>query len=386
MRLLKPLPFLVLSILFAALPAIAGEKAPKPRDSPQPPSYTLPPEEREPLRVYRSLESSGPDWGVIRLKVPDVWASGNEGAGVKVAVLDTGIDSNHPDLKSHIASPDDVKDFTGSRFGATDKQGHGTHCAGTILASGRLPGVAPKAGLIAGKVLGDNGSGGVDGISTGITWAIARNADVISMSLGGPGSDTWIPPTLKAAEEAGVIVVAAAGNEGPGANSCGYPGQYPQCITVAAVGRTGESDGLGVAGFSSRCPAVYVAAPGVAVQSTWPGGQYATISGTSMATPHVAGLAALWVAANPNVPKKERPARFREALKAACTDLAPSGRDTATGWGFPDAVKLAAAGPTIPQPMPRGVLIGWEDLSEAAKSRLRGQGVDAFKFELILKP
>lgn len=382
MRSIRSLKLLPLLALLFAIPllAVAGN------EGPEPPSYTLPPDEMNPETVARSVTSDEPDWGVVRLKCQEVWKAGNKGKGVRVAVLDTGCDLNHPDLKDRIKSSEDTKDFTGSRYGVFDRQGHGTHCAGSVLASASspLPGVAPEAELIVGKVLNDSGSGRVDHIMQGGNWAVKeRNTAVISMSLGGPGADQWIPQMLKLCDEEGVIVIAAAGNEGPNPNTCGYPGRYPQSVCVAAVGRVG--DGLGVAQFSSRCSEVYVAGPGVQIRSTWPGGQYATISGTSMATPHIAGLAALWIAANPNVPKKERPARFRAALQAACADMAPAGRDTATGYGFPDAVKLCGTG-SIPQPMPRGILIGWDDLTDSAKSRLRASGMDAFKLELLLKP
>lgn len=294
-----------------------------------PPRIVLPPGELVPTRLIAAdALAAGPDWGVVALKAPDAWAR-TKGRGVTAAVLDTGA-PNHPDLVVKAQ-----KDFTGSRSGSRDAQGHSTHCCGTIAARGKLPGVAPEADLIAGKVLDDGGSGGVDGIAKGITWAVDQGADVISMSLGGPARDSFIPPALDYAESKGVIVVAAAGNEGPREGTVGYPGGYAKSLAVAAV-----NAGKLVAGFSSRGPAVFVAAPGVAVKSTYLNGQYATMDGTSMATPHVAGLACLWVAAHPEVPKADRPKRFREALQAACTDLPPSGRDTASGYGFPDAVKL----------------------------------------------
>lgn len=350
-----------------------------------PPRVGLPPDEIVPLKVIRMVEASGPDWGVKALKSPDVWITGNKGKGVRVAVLDTGIDANHPDLKSRIKSTADMKDFSGSPYGVVDRQGHGTHCAGSILADGPLPGNAPEADLIAGKVLGDSGSGGVDDIAAGIRWAITRNADVISMSLGGSGQDSFIPPALVEAEAAGVIVVAAAGNEGPGEGTVGFPGGYSKCIAIAAV-----DVNLKTANFSSRGPAVYVAGPGVQIRSTYPGGQYATMSGTSMATPNVAGVAALWCAAHPEIPKKDRPTKFRESLKATAADLAPPGRDTATGYGFPDAVKLVAGGttppppPPPPNPMPTIVLTE-ADLTADALARLKAGGIDKLRLELSPK-
>ena len=324
------------------------------------PVFSLPPNELHPGSLGR-IKSVAQDWGTVKLKCPDAWKTAT-GKGVKVFVLDTGVDANHPDLKDNI----DVKllkDFSGSRFGAIDRQGHGTHCSGTIAE------VAPDCVIGHAKVLGDNGSGGVDNIAAGINWAVANGADVISMSLGGPGADSYIPPALDRALAAGVLVIVAAGNEGPNENTVGYPGAYPQSLAVAAV-----DENLTVARFSSRGRNVFVAAPGVNVRSTYPGGQYATMSGTSMATPHVAGLAALWVEANRDkLPKANRPDRFRKELVAACRDHGAGGWDTAYGNGFPDAVKLVGEKAVQPPPPPPPPAL---DLEEELAELLRKRGWD----------
>lgn len=311
-----------------------------------PPVIELPPDERAPQAVFMAA-GDGADWGVLKLNSLAAHKV-TRGKGVRVAVLDTGTDTSHPDLSAGFAGPADAKDFTGSRTSWKDVQGHGSHCAGRVLARGTNHGVAPEASLIVGKVLDDNGRGSVVGIAAGIRWAaIDRNVDVISGSLGGPGRDPYIPPALAEAEAAGVILVFAAGNEGPGADTVGFPGGYSQCV---CVGATDIADRI--ASFSSRGAALFTAAPGDGIRSQYPGGRYATMSGTSMATPHVAGLAALWVAAHPEIPKKDRPRLFREALKAACKDLGPVGRDTMFGWGLPDAVKLVSGTTTPPPPAP----------------------------------
>lgn len=318
------------------------------------PQYKIPPNELHPQSVGR-VAPAGLDWGTVALNCPDAWKKA-AGKGVRVVVLDTGVDANHPDLKDNI-DPNTLKDFSGSRFGVVDRQGHGTHCSGTVAE------VAPDCTLGMGKVLGDTGSGGVDDIAAGIDWAVARGADVISLSLGGPGADSYIPPALDRALASGVIVVVAAGNDGPNEGTIDYPGAYPQSLAVAAVDQN-----LQVARFSSRGKNVFVAAPGVNVRSTYPGGQYATMSGTSMATPHVAGLAALWVSANPGVAKKDRPAAFRKALAEVCKDLGVAGRDTAYGFGFPDAKKLVGDGATPPPPPPP------QDFEEEVAALLRKRG------------
>jgi subtilisin len=345
----KKFALIALAVLTAGgLAASAPPVAPLPREVPG--RITLPPDELQARQIVTGMDVSeeAVDWGLANLNCPEAWKT-SEGSGVLVAVLDTGCDPDHRDLKNQIKAS---KDFTGSRSGTMDRQGHGTHCCGVVAAELNgwgMCGVARKSKLLVGKVLDDGGSGSVDGIAAGIDWAVANNADVISMSLGGAGRDGYIPPALAKAEAEGVIVLAAAGNEGPREGTTGYPAGYPQCIAVAATDANNS-----VAKFSSRGPVVYVTAPGVNVRSCYPGpgdGLFSSMSGTSMATPHVAGLAALWVAAHPEIPKKDRPAAFRKALKDACKDLPPAGRDTATGWGLPDAAKLVKV--EVPVPMPK---------------------------------
>lgn len=310
------------------------------------PVYQIPHDELVPDSVFRALEV-GPDWGTIKLRCPDAWAV-TKGEGVRVFVLDTGIDANHPDLKPQVGA---LKDFTGSQYGPSDHQGHGTHCAGVVSQ------VAPKCTIGAGKVLDDRGSGGVDDIADGIDWAVSQGSDVISMSLGGPTSDNYIPSALRRAVEAGVIVVVAAGNDGPREGTIDYPGAYGDSLAVAAV-----DSNLTVASFSSRGASVFIAAPGVNVRSTYPGGQYATMSGTSMATPHVAGLAALWVAAAGGKKDGTRSSRFRTALAGGRTE-----RTTAYGYGFPDAAKLTA----VVSPPEEPVVLTLADFTAAGVEKLR---------------
>lgn len=330
--------------------ALLPEEAPAPRAGP--PVYRVPPGELVPhaMEFCGAQATERTDWGVKLVGAPAAWTT-TRGRGVRVAVLDTGIDATHPDLRDGIAG---TKDFTGGGSGAADVQGHGTHCAGVIGARANgfgVVGVAPECSILAGKVLGDDGSGSTRGIADGIDWAVAQKADVISLSLGGPADAADIRGAVGRAVAAGVIVVAAAGNDGPG-GAVGYPGGLADAVCVGAVDQAKR-----VAGFSSRGPALYVGAPGVNVLSTYPGSRLATMSGTSMATPHVAGLAALWVAANPQVSRAGRPAAFKAALKAACEDIPPPGRDAQTGFGFPAAAKLVARPKTDEPPPPNQVYI-----------------------------
>ncbi|WNI21139.1 S8 family serine peptidase [Streptomyces sp. ITFR-16] len=256
--------------------------------------------------VHSQLDVSVPQIGADK-----VWAAGYDGKGVKVAVVDTGVDETHPDLAGKQIAE---KNFSTSAD-AKDRQGHGTHVASTIAGSGAksggtYKGVAPGASIIDAKVLDDSGSGAESDIITGIEWAVGQGADIVNMSLGGPdapGVEPLEETVNHYSESDGVLFAIAAGNEGPGAGTVGTPGAADSALTVGAV----DSDDK-MASFSSRGPRVGdgaikpdVTAPGVDITAASAPGSaianeygenpegYVTISGTSMATPHVAGSAAL---------------------------------------------------------------------------------------------
>lgn len=303
-----------------------------------------------PYTVENTLMSTGElvDWGVKLLGVPDVWKLA-AGEGVKVAVLDTGITGNHPDLKDQI---EQVRDFTGSPYGAGDQNGHGTHCAGIVAArEGNdygCVGVAPKARLMIGKVLGDNGSGSSQGVANGILWAVEQKADVISMSLGSPSPDNTIRRALKRAVDEGVFVICAAGNSGPGPNTVDYPGKWPEAIAVGAMNAQKQ-----ISRFSSRGPEVCVVAPGEQVTSCYHRTPLATLSGTSMATPFVAGVVALMISHNRKNggPAIDGQGGLRNLLQQNTTDLDKVGNDPNAGWGLVEPGKLIREG-TQPKPPP----------------------------------
>ena len=224
-------------------------------------------------------------WGVAKVGAPLVWKKWT-GKGVKVGIVDTGIDLKHPDLIPNIVKTYNV--ITGGE--GQDDQGHGTHVAGTIAAvrdNKGVVGVAPEASLYIAKVLGANGSGSLSDVVAGIDWAVLQGVAVMNMSLGSPYPSEALAIAVKNAKEAGVAVVCAAGNDsGP----VGYPAAYPGAIAISA----GDESG-GMASFSSHGPQVAFIAPGVNINSTYLGGGYKALRGTSMASPHVAGLAALAV-------------------------------------------------------------------------------------------
>ncbi|MDT0416744.1 S8 family serine peptidase [Streptomyces sp. DSM 41982] len=266
------------------------------------------------------------DRSVPQIHAPEVWKQGYDGTGTKVAVLDTGIDLQHADVKDRVLA---TKSFAGTAT-VQDGHGHGTHVASTIAGSGadsggEYKGVTPGASLLIGKVLGDSGSGDDSNVIAGMEWAVEQGADVVSMSLGsdnGRESDPSSVALERLSAGSDTLFVVAAGNSGPGASTLGSPGVAESALTVGAVDR---DDSL--APFSSRGPRADedhgikpdVTAPGVDIVAARAAGTsmgqpvdayYTAASGTSMATPHVAGAAALLAQRHPDWDGK----RLKEAL------------------------------------------------------------------------
>lgn len=220
-----------------------------------------------------------------------------------VAVIDTGIDSAHPDLNV-VGEFDAVAEGGGKAFPGKDPNGHGTHVSGTIGACADgdgVVGVAPCVPLHAIRVLDENGSGWITDIVAGIEYVLDHpEIRVVNMSLGGPAASGEDPmeEALQALHDAGVVVVVAAGNEAQNTSKV-TPAGYNIGLTVSAYDASGNRD-RGYAWFSNFGNAVDVAAPGVSILSTWPGGDYTQLDGTSMATPAVAGAVAVYRAIHPN--------------------------------------------------------------------------------------
>lgn len=282
------------------------------------------------------------DWGLANYDIPKQWRD-TQGGGVRVAVLDTGIETSHPDLAGSV---DDARDFTGSRYDCEDRVGHGTHVAGTIGARRNdqgVVGVAPECRLLVGKVLGDDGSGSGQSVAAGLDWARDAGADIISMSLGSSRPDQDIKDAIGRAVDAGMFVVCAAGNDGR-PDSVNYPARWPETLGIGAVDRHGR-----VARFSSRGDQVDVCAPGQDVLSAYLDGGYAKLSGTSMATPFVSGVVALLVAKHRDLGGAtpiDTQAQLVDHLCRTATDAGPQGKDPNYGYGLinPDSVLAIAEG------------------------------------------
>jgi subtilisin len=252
------------------------------------------------------------------------------GRGTKVAVLDTGI-ASHPVLPKPLLTRSFI-----SGQSVEDGNGHGTHCAGTVLGRDEDIGVAPEAELIVGKVLSNGGSGSSSGIAAGIEWALEQGADVVSMSLGGGSSYEPTNAAIRKCIAAGTIVCVAAGNSGFSGrgNTIGWPARSGAGVCVGATQQNGA-----IAGFSSGGEQLTVACPGQQILSCSTRGGFVMMSGTSMATPFMAGLCALII----ELMRREGNARFTSIqaitafLKSISQDRGTPGHDPSFGHGVPVA-------------------------------------------------
>lgn len=305
------------------------------------------------LPVHTCLDVSVPKIGV-----PAVWQQGFDGSGVKLAIVDTGIDPNHPDFEGRILAR---KNFAGGS--GDDENGHGTHVAGIAAgtgaaSNGKYRGVAPGAKLLVAKVLDANGGGSMSGVMAGVEWAVEQGAQVVNLSLGGSGScdGTDALSTLcdAAVRERGVVLCVAAGNEGPGASTVGSPGCARLVITVGAT-----DDGDRVTSFSSRGPTADgrvkpdIVFPGFGIVSAQASGTqlgsvivsgYISLNGTSMATPHAAGAVCLLLQANNAL----TPGQVKNALQNTTVNLNLPANTQGTGRADVSKALELATGDTPP--------------------------------------
>jgi len=287
-------------------------------------------------------------WGVDHIDADIVAANNNKGAGVKVAVLDSGIDYTHPELDDNylVGGLDHINNDSDPM----DDYWHGTHVAGSVAAEKNgigVVGTGPEISIYAVKVLDNSGFGYYSQIIAGIQWA-SNNADIASMSLGGKFDSTSLHNAVTQAYNNGLLIVAAAGNKG-NTNGNGdnilFPAKYAEVI---AVGATDENNVR--ASFSSTGNTLEIMAPGVDIRSTYPGSLYAFASGTSMATPHVSGVAALVMNSDEtcwnslgytNGDGIWTNTEVRTVLVNTADDLGVSGKDSRYGYGLVDPVEAA---------------------------------------------
>ena len=232
-------------------------------------------------------------YGVEMIKAKSIWPEAQKGAGVRIAVIDSGCDINHESLKNNIAG---VRNFTDEDKKnpniVVDRVGHGTHVIGTICANGsNVTGVAPDAQIYVLKAINRTGTGKLSWVVNAIKYAIELKVDIISMSLGISENSAKLEKAIKEAVNNNIAVVCAAGNEGDGNSDSfeySYPAAYIDVISVGAVDKKGVP-----AKFTNSNTTIDLVAPGVDILSTYPNNQFAVLSGTSMATPHVTGSLAL---------------------------------------------------------------------------------------------
>lgn len=307
--------FHIVPSVAAELPASAIERL---RSDPR--VFLVEPDHRVQL-LDTELDNS---WGVKRIGAGAVHPI-NQGAGVKVAVIDTGIDYNHPDLNANYAGG---YDFANSDSDPMDDHGHGTMVSGVIAAEDNgsgVVGVAPQARF------------------AGVDWARTHGVQVVNMSLGSSSASYSFQTAIANAYNTGLVLVAAAGNSGScpaGGDSVSYPARFSQVVAVAAT-----DSGDGRACFSSTGSAVEIAAPGVSIRTSYRGGGYAYASGTSLASPHVAGVAALVIGSGVSGNSV-----VRQRLQTTANDLGAAGRDASFGYGLVDADEAAGGSPPPPPP------------------------------------
>jgi len=342
---------------------------------------SLPPQAIEALKKNPKIHYIEPDieitledlelddsWGVKRIGAGLVHDSWNKGTGVKVAVIDTGIDYNHPDLSLNYRGG---YDFYNKDNDPMDDHGHGTHVAGTIAALDNgigVVGVAPEAELYALKVMNSSGSGSYSAVIAALEWCVENGIQVTNSSFGS-SSDAGIS-VKNAFDNAyykhGIINISSAGNSGNRSgtgDNITYPARYDSVIAVAATDQLDRRTS-----FSSTGPDLEIAAPGMSIYSTLMGGGYGLKSGTSMASPHVAGTAALMIAAGVS--------DIRGQLQSTADDLGAPGWDSQYGYGLVDAAE--AAGEDGGEPLPpadAGTIAGKVTDAASTDSAIKGAKV-----------
>jgi len=285
-------------------------------------------------------------WGLDRLEAELAWAT-TAGEGAVVAIIDSGVDGNHPDLAAALVPGLDTIDP--SQDGTVDTHGHGTAVAGVAgarLNGAGMVGLAPAARIMPIRVVGSDGLASSSNVAKGILWAVDHGADVINLSLGAPESNAVLAQAVDTAMAAGVVVVAAAGNLGEQGNPVVYPAAQPGVLAVAATMQDDDA-----APFSGSGSWVDIAAPGVQIMAPMAGGGHGYTHGTSMASPFVSAAAALVLSLAPDLSTEQ----VFTQLTTTSDDVGPLGFDDATGHGVVAPTAALAdppEGPPLPEPVP----------------------------------
>lgn len=253
------------------------------------------------------------NWGIKKLHLDSVMSS-LAGDSVKVCICDTG-EPSHPFLNAQIKGS---SNFT-TDPAVSDGHGHSTHVAGIVSE------IAPKSELYFAKVLSDKGQGSSASVSNGIDWCISKGSNIINMSLGSPVSSPQIKASIDNAVNKGILVVAAAGNSGQSQdrNTMGYPARYEEALAIGSI-----KENLAVSQFSSSGEEGDIVAPGEKILSTWKDNKFIVLSGTSMAAPYVAGVAAL------HYQKYKTNEGVERLFEIGSTDIIPNGFDRISFWGY----------------------------------------------------
>jgi subtilisin len=316
-----------------------------------------------------NLTAESLPWGVDRVTAPQAWALQSpalDGRGIKVAAMDSGGDINHPDLA--FAGGFDATTGSTSPAAWNDDisvcNGHGTHVLGTLGALRNdigVVGVAPGVALYSLKVFRNaNGSclASVSHQITALNWAVQQGIRVVSISIGGSTYVSSYEQAINAAASAGTFVVAAAGNNGT--STLTFPGRYADALGIGATDSNNNR-----ASWSNFGPDLAAVAPGVSIQSTMPGGGYGWKSGTSMATPHAAGVVALILAADPGASR----AQVLQRLQSGALDLGEAGRDDQFGYGLVRAAESLNGGGAPPPPPPNPLVLSVSPASRSATAQ-----------------
>ena len=370
-------PFGLRYLLTAAALALASgvfaaDPLPVVKPTPPPPEIHLPPEKPVNVSEWNAQKARDVPYHVSLVKAPEAWAKNPaaRGKGLRIAVVDTGGQANHPGLNGCVKGGYNAITKREGTDASDDDNGHGTHCLGIVHS------IVPDADLYVVKAMDAGGSGRVDVLAHGIEYAATTfKADVISCSFGGAGNDHFLPAAVATATRLGAVVVCAAGNDGggPGNDTEGYPALDPDAVAVAACDSNRK-----LAGFSSWGPTVFTVDPGVNVTSTLPGSKVGEMSGTSMATPCEAGKVASWVGSNA-VP---RDASRKATYVAAVLKASPfAERNNARGYGLYqlDAVTGAVA---APKPTPGPTPAPGEKVYAVDLAKLKADGYTSVRIDL----